>query len=264
VCVWVWGIKLWPQTQTQNLLLLVYSSTLSSIHTLIQTNEQTHRKTNVYKKDIIIKRLVKLHIACALISSEPSMKLTIRPLTPDLWPALEDLFGEHGAVGGCWCMYWRIGNDYRKRDPDANKAAFYEIVKNGPPPGLLAFKDDLAVGWCQVTPRDVLPWLDHVWRLKRVDEVPVWSISCFYVRKGYRRQGVASALISAALVYARDAGAPALEAYPLDADLTPSASSTGYVSTFKRAGFKIVARHVPPRPIMRIDFSEIASTRTRK
>ena len=104
------------------------------------------------------------------------------------------------------------------------------------------------------TPRDDLPWLDRAWRLKRVDDVPVWSLSCFYVRKGYRKQGVASALIAAALDAAKQAGAPALEAYPLDADLTPSASHTGFVSTFKRAGFKIVARRVPPRPIMRFDF----------
>jgi hypothetical protein len=43
------------------------------------------------------------------------MQLAIHPLTPDLWPALEDLFGEQGAVNGCWCMYWRIGSDYRRR-----------------------------------------------------------------------------------------------------------------------------------------------------
>jgi hypothetical protein len=60
-----------------------------------------------------------------------------------------------------------------------------------------------------------------------------------------------SALIGAALKAARRAGAPALEAYPLDADLTPSASGTGYVSTFARAGFETVARRAPPRPIMR-------------
>jgi GNAT superfamily N-acetyltransferase len=151
-------------------------------------------------------------------------------------------------------MYWRIGNDYCKRPCDANKAAFCELVKSGPPPGLLAFDGELAVGWCQLTPRDVLPWLDHTWRLKRIDDLPVWSLSCFYVRKGYRKRGVTSALITAALDAAKRAGAPALEAYPLDANLTPSASSTGYVSTFKRAGFKIVARHVPPRPIMRYEF----------
>ena len=186
------------------------------------------------------------------------MKLTIRPLTPDLWPALEDLFGENGACYGCWCMYWRIGNEYRKRPRAKNKAAFREIVKRGPPPGLLAFKSDTAVGWCQLTPRDALPWLDRPWRLKRVDEVPVWSLSCFYVRKGYRRQGVTSALIAAALKAARRAKAPALEAYPLDVDETPSASGTGYASTFARAGFKIVARRAPPRPIMRHDLVDIA------
>lgn len=184
------------------------------------------------------------------------MNLTIYPLTPYRLPALEDLFGEQRIVNRCWCMYWRIGSEYRKRPRDVNRAAFCELVKSGPPPGLLAFNGDLAVGWSQLTPRDVLPWLDHTWRLKRVDDLPVWSLSCFYVRKGYRQRGVTSALIAAALDAAKRAGAPALEAYPLDADLTPSSSDTGYVSTFKRAGFKIVARRVPPRPIMRYDFQE--------
>lgn len=181
------------------------------------------------------------------------MKLRVRLLTPDLWPALEDLFGENGACSGCWCMYWRIGAAYRKQPRAVNKAAFRRVVKQGPPPGLIAFAGDLAVGWCQLTPRDVLPRLDRTWRLRRVDDLPVWAISCFYIRKGYRRQGVTGALIAAALRYAKKAGAPALEAYPLDADLTPSASSTGYASTFARAGFKIIARHTPPRPIMRRD-----------
>lgn len=185
------------------------------------------------------------------------MKLTIRPLTPDLWPALEDLFGENGPCSRCWCMYWRIGSAYRKRPREKNNAAFREVVRRGPPPGLLAFDGDVAVGWCQLTPRDALPWLDRTWRLKRVDDVPVWSLSCFYVRKGYRKRGVTSALIAAALGAAKRAGASALEAYPLDASLTPSTSHTGYASTFARAGFKIVARHVPPRPIMRYDLKAI-------
>ena len=181
------------------------------------------------------------------------MNLTIHPLTPELWPALEDLFNTQGPVSRCWCMYWRSGDSYRKRPPRKNKNAFYELVESGPPPGLLAFDGDLAVGWCQLTPRHALPWLDRAWRLKRVDDLPVWSISCFYIRKGYRKRGVTSALIKAAIAAAKRAGAAALEAYPLDADLTPSSSHTGYASTFARLGFKIVARHVPPRPIMRYD-----------
>jgi GNAT superfamily N-acetyltransferase len=192
----------------------------------------------------------------------PTMDLTIRPLTPDLWPALEDLFGEHGAVNGCWCMYWRIGSAYRKRPRQENKSAFHKIVEAGPPPGLIAFSGDLPVGWCQLTPRDKIPWLDRTWRLKRIDDKLVWSLSCFYIRKGYRKQGVTSGLIAAALVVAKRAGAPALEAYPLDASLTPSASGTGYATTFERAGFKVVARHVPQRPIMRHDLQDIGLDET--
>ena len=187
-------------------------------------------------------------------SKKSELNLTVRPLTPDLLPALTDLFGTQGPVAQCWCMYWRIGNDYRKRPAEANKADFYELVKNNPPIGLLAFSGDLAVGWCQLTPRDALPHLDKTWRLKRVDDKPVWSISCFYIRKGWRKKGVTSVLITAALDAARKAGAPALEAYPLDADLSPSASGTGFASTFEKLGFKVGARHFPPRPIMRYEF----------
>lgn len=181
------------------------------------------------------------------------MNLTVRPITPDLWPALEDLFGPSGACNGCWCQYWRIGSAYRKRPSDTNKAAFRDIVQQGPPPGLLAFDGDLPVGWCPLTPRDSLQWLNRTWRLKRINDLPVWAISCLYVRKGYRRRGITSALIHAAVEAAKAAGAPAVEAYPLDANLTPSASGTGYASTFARVGFKELARHTAPRPIMRFD-----------
>jgi hypothetical protein len=89
------------------------------------------------------------------------MKLTIRPVTPDLWLALEDLFGKWGASNGCWCMYWRLGGAYRGRREE-NKERLRKIVKRGPSPGLLAFDGDLPVGWCQLTPRDALPWLDQM------------------------------------------------------------------------------------------------------
>ena len=179
------------------------------------------------------------------------MHVDVRPLTPDLWPALEDLFGPCGACNGCWCMYWRIGAEYRKRDRDKNKEAFQVIVNAGPPPGLIAFDGELPVGWCQITPRNAVPHLDEIRRLRRVDELLVWSISCFFIRIGYRKRGITTALIQAAVEFARATGAPAIEAYPLDTKLTPSSSWTGYASTFLRAGFQEVARHDPPRPILR-------------
>ena len=187
------------------------------------------------------------------------MQLTIRPLTPDLWPALEDLFGKGGASNGCWCMYWRIGSEYHKGTREKNRSAFRKIVKRGPPPGLLAFDGERAVGWCQLTRRDDLPWLDGARSFERVDDIPAWSLSCFYVRRGYRRQGVMSALIAAAVKAAKGAKAPALEAYPIDTEQPISTSNvfTGTMSAFARAGFKPVARRRLSHPTMRHDLKGI-------
>jgi GNAT superfamily N-acetyltransferase len=188
------------------------------------------------------------------------VKLAIRPLTPELWPALEDLFGRSGASNGCWCMHWRIGAAYHKRPREQNKIAFRKIVRRGPPPGLLAFDGEVAVGWCQLTPRTALPWLERAPVARRVDELPVWSLSCFYVRRGYRRRGVMAALVAAALKAAKRAKAPALEAYPVDTGAPNCTSNlyTGTAATFARAGFKTVARRTPTRPIMRHDLKAVA------
>jgi GNAT superfamily N-acetyltransferase len=187
--------------------------------------------------------------------------MRIEPLTEALWPAFEDLMaGSGGAAARCWCLYWRIGAAYRQREAAENRAGFRSVVAAGPPPGLLAFGDGIgdgvsspsAVGWCQVTPRAAVPALDVPWRLRRVDDVPVWAITCFAVRKGHRRRGVTTALVEAAVEHARAAGAPAVEAYPLDAAVSPSTTSTGYLSTFLRAGFTEVARRSPERPVVRL------------
>jgi GNAT superfamily N-acetyltransferase len=93
------------------------------------------------------------------------------------------------------------------------------------------------------------------WRLATVDDAPVWSISCLYVRKGRRRQGVNAALIEGAIAMARAAGAPAIEAYPFDRQLSPSATGTGFATTYLRLGFREVARRIPARPILRYDLA---------
>jgi GNAT superfamily N-acetyltransferase len=145
-----------------------------------------------------------------------------------------------------------IGADYRRRPPQRNRADFRLVVRQGPPPGLLALRDKVAVGWCRVAPRQAMPALERSWRIRSVDDVPVWVFACFYVRKGHRGQGVTSALIAAGVDFARSAGAPAVEAYPLDGSVSPSATGTGYASTFAAAGFVEVARRSPERPIMRL------------
>ena len=188
------------------------------------------------------------------------MELSIHPLTRERWAALEDLFGKGGASNGCWCMYWRIGPAYHRRPRERNREALRARVEQGPPPGLLAFDGSRAVGWCQLTPRRELAWLGRRREFVAVDEVPVWVMSCFYVRRGYRRRGVMSALIAEALRVAKRAGAPALEAYPVDT-AQPGATRnvfTGVASAFVQAGFTEVERRAAGRPILRHDLDGVA------
>lgn len=176
----------------------------------------------------------------------------VRPVDAQLWPALETLFGSGGASNGCWCMYWILGAQYHKRPRGLNKDALRAAVIDGPPPGLLALDaDGRALGWCRVSPRSELAWLDK--RLARVDDLPVWAVPCFYIGPKFRGQGVMTALIAGAVQHTAGMGAPALEGYPIDTAVPGSTHNLfpGTAAAFARAGFDEVARHAKDRPIMR-------------
>ncbi len=181
------------------------------------------------------------------------MDLTFSPLTATQWPALEDLFGRAGASNGCWCMYWRIGPRYRERPREDNKRDLEKLARSGQPPGLLAFDGGTAVGWCELAPRADLDWLARGRHFRPVDDLPVWSVPCFYVRRTHRRQGVMGALIAAAVGVAASADAPALEAYPVDTAVPGHTRNLflGVASVFAQRGFQVVARRQPDRPVMR-------------
>jgi GNAT superfamily N-acetyltransferase len=181
------------------------------------------------------------------------MDLTISPLTLEQWPALEDLFGRAGASNGCWCMYWRIGPRYRDRPREENKQELRQLAASSPSPGLLAFDGVIAVGWCELAPRADLGWLAYARYLPPTDDLPVWSVPCFYIRRTHRGRGVMGALIEAAAAAAASACAPALEAYPVDTAVPGHTGNLfpGTVATFTRHGFHEVARHKPDRPVMR-------------
>ncbi len=182
-----------------------------------------------------------------------TMDFTVRAVTSAQWPALEDLFGRSGASNGCWCMYWRIGPRYRDRPRADNKEELRQLAASGRPPGLLAFDEDRAVGWCELAPRAELAWLARTRYLGPVDDLPVWSVPCFYVRSSHRGRGVLDALIEAAVPAAAAAGAPALEAYPVDTSVPSHTGNLfpGIASAFARHGFQVVARRKPDRPVMR-------------
>ncbi len=181
--------------------------------------------------------------------------LTFKPVTPDLWPDFEALFEEPGIQDGCWCMYWRIRRaDCQRQYGEGNKQAFRAVVESGQVPGILAYSHGKPVGWCAIAPREATPTLDRSRTLKRVDDQPVWSITCFFVLKSHRRQGLCAMLIEAAIAYAGEQGAHIVEAYPLPNEITkllPYERYMGIQSTFERVGFTEAAHRTDRGPIMR-------------
>ena len=123
------------------------------------------------------------------------------------------------------------------------------------PPGLLAYRGKLPVGWISLGPREQFARLQRSPVMKAVDNRPVWSIICFVVRPEYRGQGVAHALLRGAIAYARKHGAKLLEAYPVDKSGLSNDDSMwfGAKSMYDSAGFEEVARRKPFRPIVRLN-----------
>ena len=185
----------------------------------------------------------------------PDPTIVFQPLTVDRWRDLEVLFGPRGGCGGCWCMTWRLPRArFEKGKGPGNRAAFRRRVRSGPPPGLLAYIDGTPVGWCAVAPRAEYEYLARSRVLRPIDDRIVWSVSCLFVAKPYRRHGISVKLLRAAVEMAGKAGAEIVEGYPVVpyASRMPDAFAwTGTLSAFRAAGFDEVARGSPKRPIMR-------------
>ncbi len=194
-----------------------------------------------------------------LAAEGPEAAWRVEPLTRERWPDLVELFGPHGASGGCWCMWWRLPNaEFMRGKGDGNRAALEALVQAGGVPGLLAYDGERVMGWCSLGPRDAFPRLARTRILKPIDDTPVWSVVCFYVDRGYRGRGVTYALLEAAKDHALRQGAAILEGYPIDAGarrVVPAFAHTGLASAFAKAGFVEVARRSPTRPIMRCALS---------
>ncbi len=181
--------------------------------------------------------------------------LQFRPLSPKRWKDLENLFGERGACGGCWCMWWRLKRSQFERQKGAqNKRALKRIVDSGEFPGILAYFKSEPIAWCSVAPRETYAALKRSRILKPVDDEPVWSIVCFFVARNFRHKGITVKLLKAVIEYVREQGGKIVEGYPTEPkkDQTPDVFAwTGLASAFRQAGFKEILRRSPTRPIMR-------------
>jgi GNAT superfamily N-acetyltransferase len=180
--------------------------------------------------------------------------MEFRPLVPATLSDFETLFGASGGCSGCWCMYWRKTRAEFGRDVGAgNRDAMRALVSSGVVPGLLAYRNGEPVGWCSVAPREDFASIDRSPVLKRLDDRPVWSVTCFFVRRDQRRTGVTRALLQAAIRHAAARGASLLEAYPL-ADDRKRADWERYMGLpklYEDAGFEVVARPSASRLVMR-------------
>ena len=181
--------------------------------------------------------------------------LVCYPLTPDRWDDFETLFGERGACGGCWCTFWRQPrSSFNENKGDGNRQFMLRIVTDGPPPGILGYLGGEPVGWCAVAPREEYSALGRSRILQPVDDKPVWSVSCLFVRKDRRKQGLSVQLLRAAVEHVKAQGGTVVEGYPVEprTDTVPAAFAwTGLAAAFRAAGFREVARRSDTRPIMR-------------
>ncbi len=151
-------------------------------------------------------------------------------------------------------MYYRkSGVGVSKDQADKNRRGLRSLVNKGNVPGLIGYLEGRPVGWISLAPREEYQRLERSPVIKAVDDKPVWSIVCLFVDSKTRGQGVAAALLGAAIEHARSNGARLLEAYPVDKKERSVSDFMwfGPKSIFDRAGFKEVARRKPTRPIMR-------------
>ncbi len=174
------------------------------------------------------------------------MNLELKKLTPALWPSLEKLFGKNGACGGCWCMHWRTekGEKWDEIKGDVARKRFKALVESGKARGVLAFADGEPVGWCSYGPRTSFSKLDRSPSLACDDAAKVWSLPCFFVKAGFRDQGVSSKMLEFALACLKKEGAKIVEGYPVKPDAKGKAIPAAFAFTgtrplFDKHGFEI-------------------------
>jgi GNAT superfamily N-acetyltransferase len=161
----------------------------------------------------------------------------------------------------CWCLSYRIPSSRNNGLRGVERGELVrELVGQDVAPGVLAYEDGEVVGWAAVHPRADTTFARNR-RIPQVDELPVWSLWCVRVRPGHRGQGISHRLVAGAVEFAREQGAPVVEAYPVDNRGAKVDLTMAYVGTrglFERAGFEVVAETSSvlngfPRVLMRLD-----------
>jgi GNAT superfamily N-acetyltransferase len=139
----------------------------------------------------------------------------------------------------CWCLSYRIPSKENRVLVGPSRAAKVEELLASGPIGVLAYDGDDVVGWAGVAPRSATTFATNR-KIPHVDDLDVWSVWCFRVRPGHRKAGISHHLLRGAVDFARSAGAPAIEGYPVDNHGERVDLTMAYVGTrrlFEQAGF---------------------------
>ena len=136
---------------------------------------------------------------------------------------------------------------------DGNKRAFARLLRAGTEPGIIAYAGGEPAGWVALAPREQYVRLAASRTLRPIDDRPVWSVSCFFIARAHRGQGLMTQLVEAAAAFARKRGATLIEGYPANPKKKTADAFlyTGTRSAFARAGFEVAARPSKAAVIMR-------------
>jgi GNAT superfamily N-acetyltransferase len=205
------------------------------------------------------------------VAADAAPAITVIPASAERWADVVTILGRDGERG-CWCQYYRMSSGgYARRGPRGGERALRgQVAEGDPSPGIIAYADGEPAGWLGLWPRSRMERLVRSRTIPVVDDVPVWSIVCFNVRVGFRRKGVSRALLQGAIRYAREQGAPALEAYPVEPGgqrVDTAFGYVGFVPMFEAAGFRRVVETASksdhrPRILMRLDLTNEVAART--
>ncbi|WP_026552664.1 GNAT family N-acetyltransferase [Arthrobacter sp. H20] len=198
------------------------------------------------------------------------MDIEVHPATADRFDDVSSLLRPRREdAPSCWCLAYRLSSGELNSLTAAQRPErVRELCGGDLSPGVIAYRNSEPLGWCGMGPRAGMERLVRSRTIPAIDERPVWSIVCFVVKTGHRRQGVGHALLAGAIDYARAKGSPALEAYPVDpggSRINPTLAFVGTSSMFENAGFRRIRETDSrsgglPRWLMRMELQDEVST----